>query len=35
VAHVEALNPFEINKNDYGNMDDWLLVEEIAKVKKS
>ena len=35
VTHVEALNPFEIDKSDYGNMDDWLPVEEIAKVKKS
>jgi hypothetical protein len=34
VAHVEALNPFEIDKSDYGNMDDWLPVEEIARVKK-
>lgn len=35
VAHVKALSPFEIDKSDYGNMDDWLPVEEITRVKKS
>ncbi len=35
VAHVEALNPFEFDKSAYGNMDDWLPVEEITMVRKS
>jgi len=31
---VEEIEPFNIDKSDYGNMDDWLLVEEIDNVKK-
>lgn len=27
-----ALDPFPIDKSDYGNMDDWLPVEDINKV---
>lgn len=32
---VEEIKPFEIDKSDYGNMDDWLLVEEIDNVKRN
>ena len=34
IENVENLNPFQIDKSDYGNMDDWLPVEEINRVKK-
>ena len=34
VENVESLDPFEIDKSDYGNMDDWLSVEDIENVKK-
>jgi hypothetical protein len=33
VSSVQALEPFQINKSDYGNMDDWLPVGEIDRVK--
>ncbi len=33
VTDVESIAPFRIDRNDYGNMDDWLLVEQIEKVK--
>ena len=33
VDDVEALTPFPIDKSDYGNMDDWLPVEDIESVK--
>lgn len=33
VDNVEEVEPFSINKKDYGNMDDWLPVEEIDKVR--
>ena len=33
IENVENLNPFQIDKSDYGNMDDWLLVEDIGNVK--
>ena len=33
VEKVEQLVPFPIDKRDYGNMDDWLLVEDIERVK--
>ncbi len=33
VSGVEEIQPFIINKSDYGNMDDWLPVEDIEKVK--
>jgi hypothetical protein len=33
IENVEDLAPFEIDKSDYGNMDDWLPVEDIEKVK--
>ncbi len=31
---VEGLKPFEIDKSNFGNMDDWLPVEKIEAVKK-
>lgn len=33
VDDVEKVEPFKINRDDYGNMDDWLPVGDIAKVK--
>jgi hypothetical protein len=32
VSEVEALDPFPIDKREYGNMDDWLPVEDINTV---
>ena len=33
VGQFEEIPPFEIDKSDYGNMDDWLPVEQIESVK--
>ncbi len=33
LGNVKKVSPFAINKNDYGNMDDWLPVEDIKKVR--
>ena len=33
VQDVEQLDPFRIDKSEYGNMDDWLPVEEIESVR--
>jgi hypothetical protein len=33
VHSVETVSPFAIDKSDYGNMDDWLPVENIEAVK--
>ena len=33
VGSPEVLEPFGIDKSDYGNMDDWLAVGEIDRVK--
>ena len=33
VKGVTELEPFAIDKSDYGNMDDWLPVEDIETVK--
>jgi hypothetical protein len=33
VNKVEEINSFTIDKSNYGNMDDWLPVEKIEKVK--
>ena len=33
VDNVEVLDPFSIDKSDYGNMDDWLPVGDINRVK--
>lgn len=35
IINVQKIKPFIIDKSDYGNMDDWLLVEDIEKVKKA
>jgi len=35
VADVEEVKPFQIDKSQYSNMDDWLPVEDIEKVKQS
>lgn len=34
VSNMEAVTPFRIDKSQYGNMDDWLPVEDIEKVKQ-
>jgi len=34
IENAENLEPFRIDKSDYGNMDDWLPVDDIEKVKK-
>ena len=33
VTYVETIAPFEINISTYGNMDDWLLVENVYRVQ--
>ena len=33
VQEVEQLAPFPIDKSEYGNMDDWLPVEDIERVR--
>lgn len=33
VKDVSEVEPFEFDKTDYSNMDDWLPVEDIKKVK--
>lgn len=33
LENIEAIKAFKIDKSNYGNMDDWLLVEEIKNVK--
>ena len=33
IKDFEEPEPFTIDRSEYGNMDDWLPVEEIAKVK--
>ena len=32
INNVEEIEPFRIDKNNYGNMDDWLLVERIENI---
>jgi hypothetical protein len=34
VTNIQPLEPFAIDRSEYGNMDDWLTVEQIEKVKK-
>lgn len=34
LSDVKEIEQFEIDKSDYSNMDDWLLVENIENVKK-
>jgi hypothetical protein len=33
VADIVSLDPFGIDRNNYGNMDDWLPVEDIQRVR--
>lgn len=33
ITDFETLEPFKIDRSDYGNMDDWLPVGNIEKVK--
>jgi hypothetical protein len=33
LGDVEEVEPFRIDKSSYGNMDDWLPVEEIERVR--
>jgi hypothetical protein len=33
IKNFELIEEFKIDKKDYGNMDDWLLVEDIKRVK--
>ena len=33
VDNVKSIAPFEIDKSRYGNMDDWLLVEDIENAR--
>ncbi len=33
IINYELLQPFKIDRSDYGNMDDWLPVENINSVK--
>jgi hypothetical protein len=33
VGDVKKTEPFRIDKSDYGNMDDWLLVEKVETVR--
>ena len=33
IRDAEEITPFEIDKSDYGNMDDWLPVEQIDSVR--
>jgi len=32
VGKMEEIPPFSVDKTNFGNMDDWLLVEDIEKV---
>ena len=34
IGEVEAVEPFTIDKREYGNMDDWLPVGNIGKVSR-
>lgn len=33
VSNVKKVEPFQIDKSDYANMDDWLPIEQIEKVQ--
>jgi len=33
IKHFEKIVPFKIDRSEYGNMDDWLPVENIDKVR--
>jgi len=32
LSQIDKVDPFSIDKSDYGNMDDWLPVGEITKI---
>ena len=34
VTRVQAIDPFAIDRSAYGNMDDWLLVNNIDSIRK-
>ena len=34
LANVKPVTPFEIDKSNFRNMDDWLLVENIERIKR-
>ncbi|MFQ3548337.1 MAG: hypothetical protein SNJ70_01125 [Armatimonadota bacterium] len=34
VSNIELITPFAIDKSNYGNMDDWLPVENIDSVRR-
>ncbi len=34
ISDIENIDPFEIDRSNYGNMDDWLPVENINRVRK-
>lgn len=34
VTNILAAGPFSIDRREYGNMDDWLIVEKIERVRK-
>ena len=34
IAEIEALEAFPIDRSEYGNMDDWLPVEQIESVRR-
>ncbi len=34
VSDIEEIEPFDIDKSNYGNMDDWLPVEDVETVRK-
>lgn len=34
VTQVRAIDPFAVDRSEYGNMDDWLLVNNIESVRK-
>jgi hypothetical protein len=33
ICQVEVVSPFMIDRSDYGNMDDWLPVENIERIR--
>ena len=33
VSGIKKIEPFRVDKSNFGNMDDWLLVEQIERVR--
>lgn len=33
IEYIKQINSFAIDKSDYGNMDDWIIVDDINKLK--